>query len=890
MQTVGVGLIARNSEKTIKDCLESFINEVDQTVVVLAGESTDNTEEIVRSIKGIEVYKFDWIDDFSAARNFSFSKLKTDFLFWVDSDDELYQPENLRKLAENAKPEVGAIWLPYHYALDEFGNVTTVYERERLLRAKYSWIWKGRLHETVSPLNKCLFVRSNEVIVRHHHRAGGSRNDRNFHLLNIMSKEDPNDKRIWLYMGHQNFAANNWTEAAEWYLKFGGDKGAIPIERFQALCYCAKALRCMQDKQAVEVSLMAVELFPNYKDGYLELAQSYLMTGEMDKVIHWCGVSDVKELIVEPPTIIFVNPLDYTFNKYVMLSEAYMKKGDIEQAREYLQAAYQVRPVPELKEQIGRINSLEIRKRISDSYALIGANLLESNELTKLPALLESTPYWYRDLEEYKSLKGGIDHYTAKIKDEPQVVEGDDSVLVNIGNSLDPVSLLDKVKHDKVTVVCPVPTPGTKQIHAYSQRDMEALVMSGEGRHFLNLHKEPTRIICEYDHKVPKDLSIRLFLGQGLEMWSPKTITENGCGGSETSAAWLCREFAKKDCQPIIYAMDNEIWDGVIYRRYTDYKANSMDCHLFISSRIPEAFHEKISAEQKWLWFHDIHRWDKFTPEVAREIDVLIVLSQWHANFIKATYPFLKDAEVIDMDNNKLTYDDCIAPDKWYADAVIPRLPKIAIIGDAIDGERFTVKKKRTPHRFIWCSSPDRGLEEVLKLWPLIRIELPDAELKIFYGWDYFDSYLHIPEMRKFKERLLKLLKQDGVEWCGRVGQAQIARELMKSDCMLYPPPHEFRETYGISFLEAQAAGVICFYRENGALGETIGNRGIPLKTSLMPYQIVNKISSTLANEKLCSIIRKRARKYAMARSWDVQADKFLTLYRRMTNGQDNSD
>ena len=98
--SIGVAIIAKNAEKSIKNCIESFIESVDQVVVVLGGESTDKTEGIVRSMKGVEVYPFEWCDDFSAARNFSFSKLKTDFLLWVDGDDVIYQAEKLREIID----------------------------------------------------------------------------------------------------------------------------------------------------------------------------------------------------------------------------------------------------------------------------------------------------------------------------------------------------------------------------------------------------------------------------------------------------------------------------------------------------------------------------------------------------------------------------------------------------------------------------------------------------------------------------------------------------------------------------------------------------------------------------------------------------------------------
>jgi len=110
----------------------------------------------------------------------------------------------------------------------------------------------------------------------------------------------------------------------------------------------------------------------------------------------------------------------------------------------------------------------------------------------------------------------------------------------------------------------------------------------------------------------------------------------------------------------------------------------------------------------------------------------------------------------------------------------------------------------------------------------------------------------------------------------------QLANELAKSDVMLYPPPHGFRETYGIAFLEAQAAGVICFYRQNGALGETIGKRGVPLKLDATKEEIVSIIVSTLHNVEKCGKIRESGIDYAMKCSWEVQAEKLLEVYRRL--------
>ncbi len=890
-QTVGVAIIVYDEKDTIGDCIRSFADDVDQIVVAT---QTDTSEETIKAIKDatdkVEIHNFgDWIDDFAAKRNFAFSYLKTDFALWVDSDDIVHNAPALREIANMVTPDVGAIWFQYHYAVDEFGNPTTVYERERLLRMKYGWVWKSRVHETASPLTECKHVRTDKVILMHRHMAGGqNRNERNFKLLNLMHEEDKEDKRVWLYFGHQHFATGNWMDAAQWYLRFGLDKGAIPIERYQALNYCSKAMRQMRDPQAVAVAMHALELFPAFRDSYMELAWSALMLGDRDKALQWMAIADQKDVIIDPPAVIFLNPLEHSFNTRMMRADCWRDKGDLPKALEQLQMAYAVRPDPSLAEHINNVQSHIVRKKTIEGIHLLAQTLHTSGEIVKLGALRDATPYWYRDDDEYTSLRATIDAYVAGMKDDPQIVEGKKSVVVNIGNVVDPLALLEEIDktHDKVKVVCPMPTADAKQITVWAQRDFEDMIMASDERHLINLRREDASMVCEYDKHTPQGLRIRMYLGKGLEFWNPQTVAQQGCGGSETSAAWLCKALAKKDCYPLLYAMDNQVQDGVVYRHFNDYQPDNVPCDLFISSRVPEVFDSPIPAAQKYLWMHDISCFDRLTPERASELDAIIVLSQWHAAFIKRTYPWLADAEVIDYDKNELTFDDDVTHEVYYPDGVCQKVPKIAIIGDAIDVARFKgIKDRRVPHRFIWCSSPDRGLEELLNLWPKLRAELPGAELRIFYGWEYFDSSLAIPEQRAIKERIKKLLRQEGVEWKGRIGQDQLVRELAMAGAMIYPPPHDFRETYGIAFLEAQAAGALCFYRQNGALGETVGARGIGLPLAASEDDIVKTVVSTLHNKNLCARLRREGKAYAMARGWGVQAEKLLDLFKLIGGG-----
>ena len=83
MSTLSLCMIVKDEETVLPRCLESVQGLFDEIVVIDTG-STDQTREIARSF-GAEVFDFQWRDDFSVARNFSFSKATGDYLFWMDA-------------------------------------------------------------------------------------------------------------------------------------------------------------------------------------------------------------------------------------------------------------------------------------------------------------------------------------------------------------------------------------------------------------------------------------------------------------------------------------------------------------------------------------------------------------------------------------------------------------------------------------------------------------------------------------------------------------------------------------------------------------------------------------------------------------------------------------
>src|SRR6478752_10892384 len=92
--SISLCMIVKNEEAVIERCLTSVRPVVDEIIIVDTG-SMDHTKEIVSTFTNC-IYDFKWIDDFSAARNFAFSKATKDYILWLDADDVITE-ENITK-------------------------------------------------------------------------------------------------------------------------------------------------------------------------------------------------------------------------------------------------------------------------------------------------------------------------------------------------------------------------------------------------------------------------------------------------------------------------------------------------------------------------------------------------------------------------------------------------------------------------------------------------------------------------------------------------------------------------------------------------------------------------------------------------------------------------
>ena len=89
MPTISVCMIVKNEEKYLNQCLNSVKSFADEIIVVDTG-STDKTKDIAKEFTD-KIFIFQWIDDFSAARNFALEKARKEWVFIIDADEFVNQ-------------------------------------------------------------------------------------------------------------------------------------------------------------------------------------------------------------------------------------------------------------------------------------------------------------------------------------------------------------------------------------------------------------------------------------------------------------------------------------------------------------------------------------------------------------------------------------------------------------------------------------------------------------------------------------------------------------------------------------------------------------------------------------------------------------------------------
>lgn len=250
-----------------------------------------------------------------------------------------------------------------------------------------------------------------------------------------------------------------------------------------------------------------------------------------------------------------------------------------------------------------------------------------------------------------------------------------------------------------------------------------------------------------------------------------------GVGGSELALLTMCRIWHDVGYTVTLY---NSPWkpDGSVFeqRPVTSFSPNdSRDFLIVFRSPNPRA----IPAKGKKIWWSC----DQYTTgdyrNFASYVDKIVCISPFHAQYFANTYG-ISNTIVIDL---------------------------------PVRLEEFSDTPDRIKNRLIFSSVPDRGLQNLWRIYPRIKSYIPDLSLVITSDYRLWGA----SELNQVHKN--RWIVRDDVDFLGAVPRKRYIQELLRSDLMVYPCVYD--ELFCYSVAEAQVAGVPCITSARGALATT---------------------------------------------------------------------
>src|SRR5690625_645695 len=208
-------MIVKNGEEVLSRCLESIKGLVDEINIVDTG-STDRTVAVAKQYTD-RVFHFEWTGKFKDARNESFRYATKEYIFYLDADDVLLEEDykKFKQLKKTLDPNVDSVSMYYNAGMDEFGNVTLQYRRNRLVKRSKNFKWKGDAHNYLDVSGNII---NSDVAITHKkdkHAVG-----RNLSIYKTKIKNgDPFTPRDYFYYGNELRENRHYREAIEHYTK-----------------------------------------------------------------------------------------------------------------------------------------------------------------------------------------------------------------------------------------------------------------------------------------------------------------------------------------------------------------------------------------------------------------------------------------------------------------------------------------------------------------------------------------------------------------------------------------------------------------------------------------------------------------------------------------------
>ena len=332
--------------------------------------------------------------------------------------------------------------------------------------------------------------------------------------------------------------------------------------------------------------------------------------------------------------------------------------------------------------------------------------------------------------------------------------------------------------------------------------------------------------------------SIVYYTGHTDYQWSPDSL-KTGLGGADARIVYLSREWVKLGYSVAVYSNcgDREgLYDGVEYYHHT--KFNPCDrFDTLIMWQFAWRLQFPMAANRVWL-----------------DLGKGVLLPH------EAEYDKLKN------------YDKIFCKTSFHRNS-LPEVPdeKVAVIPNGVDSSYLDlVDAKKDPYKIIYASNYIRGLDRMLEWgWPIIREQIPEATLYIYYGWPRKIE----PEWQAKMETLMSL---PGVVNKGKVGRKELMKA--KSTSSIHYYGCTFQETDCNTVRESAFIGCVPVTTDYAGLTD----KDYCLRVPGNPYeretqeQLAWKIVELLKDRERLAQLRQEFMALAQIETWERTAKLWL--------------
>lgn len=288
---ISLCMIVKDEEYYLDGCLDSVIGVVDEIIIVDTG-SSDNTVKIAEKYNA-KIYYYQWVDDFSKARNESLKHAKGKWILYLDADERLVDLNayKIKSILDSLDDEVSGLNCVIESEVTK-KNGSTELQRgayPRLFRnLTYPFVrFEGKIHEQV--LNSLIemggHVINSDFKIKHlGYNASIEtlelKSNRNYKLLKEQIDLNPEDSYSWFQLANTLLQQGKISEAEQPLMKainLGNLSSVILASAYNSLSQIYGNKRHFF--KAIEYADMSLELFSNQQLAYILKAEAQRFLG-----------------------------------------------------------------------------------------------------------------------------------------------------------------------------------------------------------------------------------------------------------------------------------------------------------------------------------------------------------------------------------------------------------------------------------------------------------------------------------------------------------------------------------------------------------------------------------------------------------------------------------